>query len=295
MRFALRLALLFSTALAACDAVPPAPPDPPDPVRPTVAVVRPLADTVVFLGSPRWVPLEERFRHSGAAALAYSARSDGDAVAVHVSEYDYLVLEPLALGTATVTVEARAEDGASAADTLSVEVLPACPPDPEPGALDYFPLEAGRTWHFLGTRTDTYPLYTLSETVTSSLTVLDAVCRAGERRYTLRVEVDDATYSFTRDYDLTEHYDHTLALQPTLQYPATLARYAGPAAPDTLDGRPFMNPLAGSLCPMYSNEPDTVEASLTAGVGPTVLWRQGPISHTNYGVGVRTCRVVLAP
>ena len=72
----------------------------------------------------------------------YTARSDGDALAVRVSEYDYLVLEPRNLGTSTVTVEARAADGTSAADTFAVEVLSACPPAPDPGARDYFPLEA---------------------------------------------------------------------------------------------------------------------------------------------------------
>ena len=292
MHPSLRLALLAPLLLAACDAAAPAPPNPPpDPGAPTLTVVRPLADTVVFVGSPRWLPLEERFRHREGAPLTYTARSDGDALAVHVSDYDYLVLEPRAPGTAAVIVEARAADGTSAADTLAVEVRPACPPAPEPGARDYFPLEAGRTWDFAGALVTTYSAHTNSIAITATLTVAEAECRGGEVEYVLR---GTSSESGSRpEYDLTERFDHDLFFEPAFLHPDAFPRYA--AAADTLDGTAFLEPFVRFACDMYWSQSQTLEALFVAEVGPARMVRQQPVDHPDHGEGTRTCRLALMP
>lgn len=59
-----------------------------------------------------------------------------------------LRVQPLAVGTAQVRVEARGENGGMAADTFQVIVLDPCPASAPTGQLEVFPFEMGESWRY---------------------------------------------------------------------------------------------------------------------------------------------------
>lgn len=286
-------ALLPALVLAACDTGGPAPPGeppivPPLPV-PTVAVVRPIEDVAVFEDASRYVPLEVVFRQRDGAPLTYAAEVlAGAAVTARISAYGYLALEPAAVGESVVRVTARDSMGATAADTLTVRVLDACPPPPPDGWEDRFPMDSVTTWTFRGAQTRVYATRTDSTVHAGDLQLTAQGCRSGRRQYAMRIR-RTAPNPVTYTYTLVDDFARGLSYEPYSPGDVGFPRFAEAAAPDTVLASALLGNLNGALCPdAYGS---TRQVWLVAGRGPVRLTGTAPLNSPTLGQGLMTCTI----
>jgi len=293
MRRCFALLLLPVLLLAACDSgTPPVTPPPiiPPETGPPVAVVRPIEDVTVFEDASRFVPLEVVFRQRDGAPLTYSAEvMAGAAVTARISNYGYLALEPAAVGEAVVRVTARDSAGATAADTLTVRVLDACPPPPPDGWGDRVPLDSGVPWAFRGVTRHTYPTRTDSTVNTGDVRFTAQGCQGGKRLYEVRIRrTTDPGTPATYTQTLVDGFDRTLSYYPASFTNPTFARFVPPATPDTVRADVFFSAVQNSFCDNISTNMDGV---FVLGRGPVLFTGERPTTHPTYGQGVLRCTI----